>query len=98
MSIGKHTFLLFLEILYMAFLAWLTSFSLFLQKEPFVVRTIPRYVNSILGLEKSTPNCVLYGELGRFSIDIEIKSRMVAFWKIIICNKQDKFAVTLYKL
>ena len=37
-------------------------------------------------------------QLGRFSIDIEIKSRMVAFWKRIICNKQDKIAVTLYKL
>jgi hypothetical protein len=47
---------------------------------------------------KGTPNCVLYGELGRFSIDIEIKSRMVVFWKRIICNKQDKIAVTLYKL
>ena len=57
-----------------------------------------QFYKSILGLEKSTPNCVLYGELGRFSIDIEIKSRMVAFCKRIICNKQDKIAVTLYKL
>jgi hypothetical protein len=57
-----------------------------------------QFYKSILGLKKSTPNCVLYGELGRFSIDIEIKSRMVAFWKRIICNKQEKIAVTLYKL
>jgi hypothetical protein len=57
-----------------------------------------QFYKYIFGLKKSTPNCVLYGELGRFSIDIEIKSRMVAFWKRIICNKQDKIAVTLYKL
>jgi hypothetical protein len=36
---------------------------------------------------------ITYGELGRCSIDIEIKSRMVAFCKKIICNKQDKIAV-----
>jgi hypothetical protein len=35
-----------------------------------------QFYKSILGLEKNTPNCVLYGELGRFSIDIEIKSRI----------------------
>ena len=51
---------------------------------------------SILGLKKCTPNCILYGKLGRFPIDIFIKRRMVAFWKRIFCNKQDKIAVTLY--
>jgi hypothetical protein len=52
-----------------------------------------QYCERPLGLKKGTPNCVLYGELCRFAIDIEIKSRMVAFWKKIICNKQDKIAV-----
>ena len=57
-----------------------------------------QFYKSILGLKKCTPNCILYGELGRFPIDIFIKCRMVAFWKRIFCNKQDKIAVTLYKL
>ena len=57
-----------------------------------------QFYKQILGLKKSTPNCILYGELGRFPIDIVIKSRMIAFWKRIICNKQDKICAILYKL
>ncbi|XP_071139805.1 uncharacterized protein [Mytilus edulis] len=57
-----------------------------------------QFYKYILSLKKCTPNCIMYGELGRFPIDIFIKSRMVAFWKRIICNKQDKIAATLYKL
>jgi hypothetical protein len=57
-----------------------------------MVKPILMYGCEVYGLKKGTPNCVLYGELGRFAIDIEIKSRMVAFWKKIICNKQ----VSLY--
>lgn len=57
-----------------------------------------KFYKTILGLKKSTPNCILYGELGRFPIEIFIKCRIVAFWKRIICEKQDKIAATLYKL
>ena len=36
--------------------------------------------------------------MGRFPIDIVIKSRIIAFWKRIVCNKQDKMYAILYKL
>ena len=52
----------------------------------------------MLGLKKSTPNCILYGELGRYPINIFIKYRMIAFWQQIVCNRQDKIAAVLYKL
>jgi hypothetical protein len=47
---------------------------------------------------KNTPNCILYGELCRYPIDIFIKCRMIAFWQRIVCNRQDKIAAVLYKL
>ena len=50
------------------------------------------------GVKKSTPNCILYGELGRYPTDIFIKSRMIGMWKRLICNKQDKISAMLYKL
>ena len=57
-----------------------------------------QFYKIILGVKKSTPNCILYGELGRFPVDIFIKSRMIGLWKRIICNKQDKISAMLYKL
>jgi hypothetical protein len=47
-----------------------------------------QFYKIVLGLKKSTPNCILYGELGRYSIDIFIKCRMIAFWQRIVCNRQ----------
>lgn len=52
----------------------------------------------LIGVKKSTPNCIIYGELGRFPVDIVIKSRIIGFWKRIICGKQDKISALLYKL
>jgi hypothetical protein len=49
----------------------------------------------ILDLKKSTPNCIVYG---RFPIDIVIKSRIITFWKRMVCNKQDKICAILYNL
>ena len=45
-----------------------------------------------------TPYIILYGELGRCSINILIKSRMVGFWQRIIKGKQVKIAYRLYKI
>lgn len=57
-----------------------------------------QFYKIILGVKKSTPNCILYGELGRYPTDIFIKSRMIGMWKRLVCNKQDKISAMLYKL
>jgi hypothetical protein len=49
-----------------------------------------QFYKILLGLKKNTPNCILYGELCRYPIDIFIKCRMIAFWQRIVCNRQDK--------
>ena len=53
---------------------------------------------NILNVKKSTPNCILCGELGRYPISIQIKSRMIGFWQRIVNGKQDMIAHRLYKI
>ena len=51
----------------------------------------------ILKAKKSTPNIMLYGELGRYPITIATKARMIGFWQRIINGKTDKISYKLYK-
>jgi hypothetical protein len=34
----------------------------------------------ILHLKQSTPNVMIYGELGRFPLYIDIKTRVISYW------------------
>ena len=61
-------------------------------------RLCTQFYKIILNVKKSTPNCILYGELGRYPISIQIKSRMIGFWQRIVNGKQDKIAHRLYKI
>ena len=55
-------------------------------------RLCTQFYKIILNVKKSTPNCILYGELGRYPISILIKSRIIGFWQRIVNGKQDKIA------
>ena len=61
-------------------------------------RLCTQFYKIILNVKKSTPNCILYGELGRYPISIQIKSRMICFWQRIVNGKQEKIAHRLYKI
>jgi hypothetical protein len=50
----------------------------------------------ILNLKTSTPNYMIYGELGRYPFEIDIKIRIISFWAKIICGKQSKISFVLY--
>ena len=52
----------------------------------------------ILHFKKSTSKNILYGELGRFSLDILIKARKIGFWKRLITGKQDNTSYKVYRL
>ena len=52
---------------------------------------------NILHLRKGTPNYMVYGELGRLPVSINIKMRMVGFWNRLVSNEH-KLSSHLYRL
>ncbi len=56
-----------------------------------------QFCKNILHLRKSTPNYMVYGELGRFPLSINIKMRMVGFWNRLVSNEH-KLSSHLYRL
>lgn len=68
------------------------------EKSDGLERLCTQFYKIILNLKKATPNIILHGELGRYPIDILVKSRMIGFWQRLINGKQDKIAYKLYKI
>ena len=57
-----------------------------------------KFLRSILKLRKSTPIYMLMGELGRYPIDIIIKSKMITFWNRLLTGSHDKIAYQIYQI
>ena len=57
-----------------------------------------QFLKSIFKLKKSTPNVMVYGEFGRYPLEILVKTRMVKFWFKLLSGKNTKIACTMYKL
>ena len=51
-----------------------------------------KFCKHILNVKPSTPNFMVYGELGRFPILINIKVRMISFWCKLITTQGDKLS------
>ena len=56
------------------------------------------FLRQITNLRKSTPIYMLYTELGRHPIQINIKSRMIGFWLSIVNGKGSKLSKLLYSI
>ena len=56
-----------------------------------------QFLRSILRARKSTPMYMIYAELGRYPIEITIKSRTIAFWSRLISSKQSKLSYLMYR-
>ena len=57
-----------------------------------------QFYKIILNVNKTTPNLILYGELGRHPVSIDIKTRMIGFWQRIVNGKPDKISSKLYSI
>jgi hypothetical protein len=60
-----------------------------------------RFLKLVLGLNKSTPTCMVLGEVGCFPIELEVKYRMLSFWYSLHCQSVegfDKMSCMLYRL
>ncbi|MES9884249.1 MAG: reverse transcriptase family protein [Sedimenticola sp.] len=54
------------------------------------------FLRTILKIRKSTPLYMLYAELGRYPIEIHIKSRMINYWMSLKTGKQSKLSILTY--
>ena len=63
-----------------------------------VIERVHLICKYILGLKRSTPNCIVYRELGRYPVDIKIKTSIIAYWSRVVNNQnQNKLTSLLYK-
>lgn len=54
------------------------------------------FLRKITKCRKSTPLSMLYAELGRYPLEIIVKSRIIGFWNRLILAKRSKIAYLLY--
>jgi hypothetical protein len=45
-----------------------------------------KFRKKILGVKTSTPNFMVYGEPGRYPMELQIKIKMLCFWNKIVGN------------
>ena len=58
-----------------------------------------QFLRNMAKLRKSTPICMIYAELGRNPIDIQIKSRMIGYWISLVHNENlNKFSRNIYDI
>ncbi|XP_060563724.1 uncharacterized protein LOC132723080 [Ruditapes philippinarum] len=57
-----------------------------------------KFYKLILNLKQSTPNCMLYGDLGILPLSNHIKSRVLCFWNKILSSKQESISHILYDM
>jgi hypothetical protein len=51
-----------------------------------------KFCKILLNLKSSTPTYMVYGELGRYPIDIDIKVRTISYLARLLSGKQAKFS------
>ena len=56
------------------------------------------FLRSILNLKSSTPLVMVYGEFGRYPLELQVKVRMIKFWSKLLNGKNTKIAYKLYML
>ena len=57
-----------------------------------------KFCKYILRVKSSTPNFMVYGELGEFPTSISIKTRMVNFWLRLLNDKNSKYSKIVYHM
>lgn len=66
------------------------------QKTKFIEKLHLKFCKHLLNLSSSTPNYMVYGELGRYPLIINIKVRMISFWGKLINSQNSKLSSKLF--
>ena len=56
------------------------------------------FLRSIIRVNKSTPLYMIYGELGRYPLEIYIKCKMIGYWARLILGKHEKLSFKAYQM
>ena len=57
-----------------------------------------KFIRRSLGVGKSTANCIVYGEVGKYPIFHKVNARMLSFWVKITEGKATKLSSIMYKI
>ena len=57
-----------------------------------------KFYKLVLGVKQRTPSCMVYGELGKYPVDVSIQCRVLVYWAKVINQKSDKFSNIIYRL
>jgi len=55
------------------------------------------FLKMILKVKKTTPNCMVYGELGELPLSQTVAYRMVRFWANLVCGSKEKITYLIYR-
>ena len=56
------------------------------------------FIKRVLGVGRSTPNCIVLGEVGKYPIIHRVYKRMIAFWIKVSEGKASKLSTIMYRL
>ena len=57
-----------------------------------------KFCKLLLKVKKTTPNCMIYGEIGAYPLYCSVKSQMINYWINILCSKNNKLTSIFYTL
>ena len=57
-----------------------------------------KFCKIILNINKTTPSCMVYGELGRFPLNVYINNRIANLWSRLVTNNLTRSVCIMYRL
>ena len=57
-----------------------------------------KFLRIVLYLNKSCPNCILYGEVGKLPLKTFVEKRMLSYWVRVSCSKDSKLSNIFFNL
>ena len=64
-----------------------------------IIERVPiKLCNLLLQLKKLMPTYMIYGELRRYHIVLDVKIRILSFWSKLLFGKESKLSLIIYRL
>ena len=57
-----------------------------------------KFCKYVLNVKQCTPNCMIYGELGRTPLYLTIRKRLISYWCSLVSSENRKLSICMYKL